>query len=304
MNTLIIYHADCSDGFCAAWVARKAITPKLGEHDSLYFLPAYHGDPLPNPMEYAGKDVYILDFSYKGRQLEEICKHANRVVLLDHHETAEKELADFQGKISIVFDKSKSGARLTWEHFFHDTRVPWLVRYTEDRDLWKWQLIDSKPVNANLRSHLQDFDLWDTLETLPESNRIWGEFVDEGKAILRDQERVITSLAYRAYEIELAGHKVLCLNTPIYQSEIGAILAEDRPFGATYFETATHRIYSLRSTEQGINVAEVAKQFGGGGHAHAAGFKIKNPYPSLVLETSSSNDLSSLMILPTSQGKK
>lgn len=32
--------------------------------------------------------------------------------------------------------------------------------------------------------------------------------------------------------------------------------------------------YSLRSREGGVDVSEIAKQFGGGGHKHAAGFRL------------------------------
>jgi nanoRNase/pAp phosphatase (c-di-AMP/oligoRNAs hydrolase) len=33
-------------------------------------------------------------------------------------------------------------------------------------------------------------------------------------------------------------------------------------------------VFSLRSTEEGLDVAEIAKQYGGGGHKHASGFRV------------------------------
>jgi len=33
-------------------------------------------------------------------------------------------------------------------------------------------------------------------------------------------------------------------------------------------------VFSLRSQEGGIDVSEIAIKFGGGGHKHAAGFKV------------------------------
>jgi nanoRNase/pAp phosphatase (c-di-AMP/oligoRNAs hydrolase) len=42
----------------------------------------------------------------------------------------------------------------------------------------------------------------------------------------------------------------------------------------TYYDTEDNRKYSLRSVEGGVDVSEVAALFGGGGHKHAAGFKI------------------------------
>ncbi len=59
MKPLIIYHANCWDGFCAAWIARMA----LGEIEAV---PAFYGTPHPCM---GFRDVYILDFSYKAETM-------------------------------------------------------------------------------------------------------------------------------------------------------------------------------------------------------------------------------------------
>lgn len=53
MKPLVLYHANCWDGFCAAWIARKA----LGECN---FVPVQYGQ---DPPEVGNREVYILDFS-------------------------------------------------------------------------------------------------------------------------------------------------------------------------------------------------------------------------------------------------
>jgi nanoRNase/pAp phosphatase (c-di-AMP/oligoRNAs hydrolase) len=60
----------------------------------------------------------------------------------------------------------------------------------------------------------------------------------------------------------------------MYASEAGNIMSESFPFAGTYYDTALHRVFSLRSRESGIDVSEIAVRFGGGGHKHAAGFKV------------------------------
>jgi nanoRNase/pAp phosphatase (c-di-AMP/oligoRNAs hydrolase) len=47
-----------------------------------------------------------------------------------------------------------------------------------------------------------------------------------------------------------------------------------QPFAACYWDTPEGRAFSLRSSDDGADVAEVAKQYGGGGHRNAAGFKV------------------------------
>lgn len=51
-------------------------------------------------------------------------------------------------------------------------------------------------------------------------------------------------------------------------------MAQGEPFAACYWDTPTHRIFSLRSSDTGMDVSTIAKQYGGGGHVHAAGFRV------------------------------
>ncbi|MDE1971299.1 MAG: hypothetical protein KGI50_07035, partial [Patescibacteria group bacterium] len=130
-NTVVIYHGGCYDGFCCAWIARKF-------YPNANFVHSYYDDKLPDVI---GKDVYILDYSFPPDILTQICDVANRVVLCDHHKTFQPTAKIFKHyKLIIKFDNMKSGARLTWEHFFGDMASHWLVDYTEDRDLWNWKL--------------------------------------------------------------------------------------------------------------------------------------------------------------------
>lgn len=54
MSTIVIYHADCPDGFGAAFAAWLVFG------DSAQYVPARFGEPAP---DVRGKEVYILDFS-------------------------------------------------------------------------------------------------------------------------------------------------------------------------------------------------------------------------------------------------
>jgi len=75
----------------------------------------------------------------------------------------------------------------------------------------------------------------------------------------------------------IGGHEVPVVNTATLQSEVGNALCRKYPrtlFAATYMDvTANERVFSLRSTGD-FNVATLAEKFGGGGHAHASGFRV------------------------------
>lgn len=269
---LVLYHGGCSDGFCAAWLCHRHYGPGFCD-----FVPVNYGEPPP---DVAGREVFVLDFSYKRPVLEEMARKATRVVVLDHHASAERELFGLQAdNLAVTFDMQKSGARLTWEFLNQKGRMepaPWLVPWTEDRDLWRFHLYESKAINAVIRSHPMTFDAWDELyRRLPDR-----QMATEGQAILRAQDRQIEVLVRHAREVEMAGnggpYKVLVVNTPLLQSEVAGKLAEGRPFGACWYEAADGtRRWSLRSTEQGIDVSRFAQSRGGGGHPRAAGFEEK-----------------------------
>lgn len=278
MTPLVIYHAGCWDGFCAAWVAKTAlgdITPHA----------AHYGTPPP---DVTGRRVFILDFCYPRAVMRQILSRAHAVTVLDHHKTAQAELDgicdEFVLRPDLIqnplgaelpfvrVDTSKSGGRLTWE-FFHpdttDSRVPWLVSYTEDRDLWRHSLVWSKEVNAALRTYPLDFAVWDRLDERPVAT-----LLVEGEAIRRAEEHIIETHVRHAREIELGGYTVRAVNATVLFSEIAGELAKGMPFGACYFDRFDgKRQWSLRSDENGVDVSAIAKRYGGGGHTHAAGFE-------------------------------
>lgn len=277
MKTYVLYHANCWDGFCAAWVARSALR---GEVE---FVPVQYGEPPP---EIAPKSrLYILDFSYSREQLFRWWtpgpNAVEQLVVLDHHKTAQEELAHFDDHClangmdcpHIIFDMEKSGCRLAWEHFYGKSgiRCPAIIDYIEDRDLWRWKSLASREVNAAIRSYPMDFDLmskWSKYEHPADY------FRSEGEAILRREKQIVDEHVKHAVVKRIGSHDVPTVNTTVLFSEIAGELAKGQPFGACYFVDAEGvQVWSLRSDENGIDVSAVAKQFGGGGHKRAAGFK-------------------------------
>ena len=272
MKTYVLYHASCWDGFCAAWIARNALQGKVE------CIPVQYGQDPPAQAFEKDATLYILDFSYRHDVMCQIASlRTGNVIVLDHHKTAEAELKGIEQELiangcgdalTVIFDMDKSGARLTWEHFNPASiPCPWLVDYTEDRDLWRWSLPYSKEVNAALRSYPLDFDTWDGFND-------WIPLIKEGTAILRREEQIIDSHIQRAREVEMDGHNILVVNATVLFSDIAGKLAEGRPFGACYFDRQDgKRQWSLRSRDGGVDVAEIAKAHGGGGHRNAAGFE-------------------------------
>src|SRR3990172_883546 len=153
MKTLCIYHGNCADGFTSAWVVRKALGEDVDFHAGVY---------QDAPPDVEGRDVVMVDFSYKRPVLEQIRERAASVLVLDHHKTAEADLRDLSGVVS-VFDMNRSGARITWDYFFPGEQPPQLLLHVEDRDLWRFALPQTREIQANVFSHPYEFDVWDRL---------------------------------------------------------------------------------------------------------------------------------------------
>ena len=263
---LCIYHANCADGFGAAWSVWKA----LGE--TADYVAAHHGEPPP---DCRGREVIIVDYSYSRAVLETLAEQASRVILLDHHQSAEQELAPLlaAGTIEGEFDMERSGAMMAWQWFHPGTAAPTLLRHIEDRDLWRFALDGTREVTAALFSYPHDFALWDELMA--------GEITllrRDGEAIYRKHRRDVESLCETGrHRLTILGHDVPGVNAPpAWSSDAGELLGRNEPFAACYWDNGETRAFSLRSAPDGLDVAEIAKAFGGGGHRHAAGFRLRN----------------------------
>lgn len=268
---VVIYHGNCVDGFTAAWIAHQI----FGE--TADYLPYKYGD---DPPEFHGNEkVYILDFSFSKDILIKMRGEVTALHVLDHHKSAEKELrgltdCGFGGlTYSIHFDMDKCGARLTWEFFRQDEDVSELVRYVEDRDLWK--LNSSREISAAIQSYDFTWKNWDQLRYWLNKPTLKTGLISQGEAILRYQEQSIKKHLSQVVTGYIGGHDVPVVNCTDKSivSELCHQMSEGHPFAGAYENKGDMFTWSLRSQGDGLDVAEVAKKFGGGGHKHAAGFR-------------------------------
>ena len=251
--TLILYHAECADGFGAAWAIWR-------RYPGAEYRPVKHGEAPPANL--AGHHIVMVDFSYNRATLEAMAKDAASLVVLDHHITAEQALADLP---YAYFDLNKEGAVLWWE-WAHDEPAPWLLRYIQDKDLWHWALPNSREISAALASYPFDFELWTRFEQR--------ELEREGRAILRYENELVTKLASHATLVEFEGATVPSVQSAVRTSQIGERLSAEHPFCVIWHDRNGRRYFSMRSRQDGTDVGAIAASFGGGGHTHAAGFSV------------------------------
>lgn len=278
-NSVVFYHANCIDGYAAAWAAWKI----LGVQAS--YQPVRHNTAMPAFPK--GAVVYIVDFCYSAEELIAAAKIAKKVVVLDHHISAQKELEaycennELPDNLEINFVQEHSGCVIAWQYFHADIAAPKLLLHVEDNDLWNHVLPNTDAICKALYLCLPDkFDDFEkiTLENL----------LREGTVLLKQHKLSVKRLLKARHTVELAGQKGLAVNAPsMFASDLGHELALlSGTFGLIYSYQGSRECYEcgLRSIGE-FDVSKIALQFDGGGHKNASGFRLsKNEFIQLVLQ--------------------
>jgi len=293
---LIIYHKSCPDGFCAAFIAHQ-------RYPEAILLPRDHGLEPPYE-EVKGKDVLVLDFSWRTREQNlELAELSNTFRILDHHKTAQAVL---DGLGFATFDMNRSGAGLTWDYLYgkdsdyetsHHSGVweghpvyqprPWYVNYVEDRDLWNKKLPNTDEANAYIMTLPFEIEAWEGLAKTSLEDAVANgrgalahveHYVREG----RKQAQTGTLIFTPGRKPEEPGdpgkiYHVRIVNA-LYMniSELAGALAQEPgiDIGIGYFERGDGIMqFSLRSRSD-VDVSAIASSLGGGGHKNAAGFQL------------------------------
>lgn len=289
--TIIVHHAGCPDGVSsAAWLGRHLAGPVEHVYGSY--------DRQPTPEEYANlyddQIVFFVDFCWPAGVMEIIKGVASRVLVIDHHQTSlpilraagynimgaeifePEAVLNFSGA-DAIHDQRRSGIGLTVEFvklFWPDTKAPDWFKHIEDRDLWKFTFgEDTQQVMAALTSYPYTVEAWDRLI----SEQTFESLVGDGEAINRYRDQLIGACVDHAWQETVAGYEDIWATDAPYTiaSDVAGILAERDPWRfAAYFVRSEGQVkVGLRSSQdRGMNVADIAEQYGGGGHPHAAGY--------------------------------
>lgn len=280
----IIYHAGCWDGLASAWATREGINRTLKEEYDVVTIPAKYGQraPVVNQTD----QLYIVDFSYDRETLLDLKEQVEEIVVLDHHTTAHEAL---KGLDFCVFDMEKSGARLAWDHFFPEKEPPGWLLYIEDRDLWKWELNNTEEFTTWLFSKplvLETLDKVHAEECTHPGLEFYDLAIQQGRSMLEFRDQLVQRIVKDAVPAKLGDHTVYTVNTCVLCSEVGNAIADMYDAcAAVYYHCGDGTVkFSLRSKGD-LDVSEIAKLFGGGGHKNAAGFVLPEEKAASLFKT-------------------
>ncbi len=272
MSNIVIYHANCPDGFTAAWVFHR----KYGAGDTEY-LAAGHGDyGKLLELDVTDKNVFLIDYCPPRNVLDKMYGTATCVTILDHHKSA---IGIPEGLPNVTMDMDRSGAAIAWDFCFPDEPRAPIVEYVQDRDIWLWKIEDSKPVLSCLDQVAYEFDNWTNFDNELRFDK--QAIISKGLTILSYQNKMINDHKKKVHRVVLGEHNVPAVNSsyPPINSELANQLAVGELFGVTYSYDGKQWQISLRAdgSETSIDVSEVATKFGGGGHRNASGIYCERP---------------------------
>ena len=256
MSIVVVYHKDCKDGFGAALVAWK----KFGGEGR--YIPVSYGteqdsfvDDMAKSAEPPPGELYVLDFSFNTDHLRRLAKVFRKITILDHHDTARKELMEERkideqrganvwavkrqiedlGNVSLDFDMDRAGCQLAWDHFFQPFQTinreisrPEFINYLGWRDLWWHKRRNAYKKYADVIEALHLY-----LDTIPFSFQSWAKFCDEpqdaiskGMPIVAYQKQILRKAAANCVECVVnwrrngatVAHQVGLVNAPHFMA--------------------------------------------------------------------------------------
>lgn len=262
---VILYHSKCIDGFGAAYAAWK----KFG--DEAEYIPVSYGKPAPEHMD--GRDVVLVDFCYTDDVMQHLKQIAKSLIVLDHHEGVESVATGYDG----VFDISRSGATIAWEYFHPGTPVPALLKYVEDGDLYRYALPETEDIFSYLIVEPYNFEGWDSIAKELKTT--------SGKAHILATAKAYTEYFHKLAHLSVAGAKMVRfegyeiafgITHPVMtmKSYVGHELYEKHPPLALVVSAHPDGFGVSIRGDGSVDVAAIARKYGGDGHTNSAGFFI------------------------------
>lgn len=280
-DIIVVYHQNCHDGFSSAWVAWKKF-----KNRAEYFGISYANKKNSWPLNVSQKTFYFLDVTSNLEKIKILKQNHNKVVLIDHHLSSQTILPFVD---ESYWDTRHAACVLAWHYFFPHKKVPRLLRYVEDEDLWRWKLVHSREIMSYVKIVDFDFKQWQLLTRKLENTKKRQEVIKLGKAIYSYKKKIIDSIVAQAQLVRFRQWKVLAVSIPFMEmiSEVGnELVMKQPPLSIVYFQNSVSKKVSLRSNGK-VNVAKIAEEYGGGGHYKSASFILspQKPWPWQVLNS-------------------
>jgi len=266
MEEAIIYYHDDMDGICSAAIV-KTVYP-----DAKCVKCNYDNIPEININDIKDKIVFVVDFSFDSKTMQWLKKESRIFCWCDHHKSAMERNPELweSDEIDGLRSLDKSGCELTWEWFSPHKEAPLAVKLVGDYDMWKFKYLETKLFGeiASLKFEKPE----DMVRMF--DNKIIPSMLKDGELLLTAKHKRVEKTFNNGFDITFCGYDTRRMNSNNDISELGNYACKQGyKVGMVWFMKGENIIVGLRSIGD-VDVSEVAKKFGGGGHRNASGFTV------------------------------
>lgn len=272
----IVYHGRCLDGFASAFVFWTV----YGEN-AIYL--TYNNDVNDIDgiiQQIQGKHTFILDTAFPLEYHIKAKSVTKSIKVLDHHISNNEHMKELP---EYIFDVNKSGVGIAWDYLYKNKAMPYFLQLIQDRDLWLFKYNDTKPFYESISLMGQNFMVW---RIILENESMTYDMIKEGRRLLEKTESQVKNHTTGSTEITWLGYKIRIVNASVVISEIGNKFMKIYPeidFAMIVVYDFAKKFWcvSLRGKDK-VDLSQIAKKFGGGGHFNASGFKWRKTLEELV----------------------
>lgn len=302
----IVYHNADLDGLCCAAIAQnKFDLCRDGSENVLIGMD--YGDTFPWEDISEDEKLIFMDFCLEPfSEMEKLSGICETLTVIDHHPTTEKGMQQYDGvDIDCIYSSSMAGCELAWNEFYPSAYLPEAIvllgaydRWDRsDEDLWNERIL---PFQYGLRTKVdrgRDFTPNDMWGDLLFATAGWREesvdyIVGIGEGVISYRRRTNEEVATQYHMTELDGHQAVAINGTCADNSMLFDSAPDADVMVNYYWVGSHNRWTVEMYSDGdVDVSEIAKHHGGGGHEGAAGFQCGElPFPLITCQPTTAEE--------------
>jgi len=275
------YHKSDFDGICSGAIIKKF-------NKDCEMIGVDYKDEVDFSSIAPNETVFVVDFCFTVDEMIKL-QEESELVWIDHHKTSMDKMLPFSedAKIFGIREIGLGACALVWRWFNRESEdIPTGVRLLAEYDVWD----HSDPMTLPFQYGFRSYDdtsctspIWTNMFTYVDRESSF-YFVDAtcsiGNTIVRYETQQNAMYAKgMAFEITMGKVRAVVINKAYANSKIfDTVFDPEKHDVMVLFGVKPGRCkYSVFSPKGGFDVSEIAKLYGGGGHANAAGFYTEKP---------------------------
>lgn len=309
MKTICLYHRIDLDGWMSAAIVKHWFKTSLTKGESyiingtrtdrggdLYhpeiidFKGYTYGDKAPDVTSY--DRIIMCDMSLLKGVMEQLHEdHSKEIIWIDHHKSAieDSERPLKYNDLKGIRDTKFAACELTWKYFFPIETIPEIIRLlgrydcfghkgtSEEIKVLEFQYGARQAIpNYNTAYDYLMYNLQDDIDCVHGDEHVVNRLHIEGRSIYEYLCTEAKQIYANRFDLNLNGFKFIAINRERFNPiNFNIDYNKDGYDGvACFYFDGTTWVFSLYNDNGLVDCSAIAKQFGGGGHAGASGFRL------------------------------